>query len=498
MSAERDDRLIDLAVDQLAGEERERALASLADDARSALEVAELRTMLADLRELRTEPSGRVGVTLHYALRRRARLRGGWSEAPPRRRWSLVAVRALQVAAVAAGVLAALLLGRAELRREVPRGAAVSVAISAPLPRPAPPPAAPVDDVPGFDEILARAGSDFGGLERHLAALRALRGEDVFGSLAAADHDLAWLRVEFVQRFSRQARRASIAASGGKPDLEDRIQDLAADVAAAVGVRLARGEASVGATALALRAMMAAGSTPRIGRYRRIALQCVEHLKARIGDLEGGELASALAALTDLAVVTYGQAGALVGEHGARLARATLQPGRARAPHSGPESGAWCRPALLRFETPVECLADAGYVLRLAPAFGVHPSLAHRARLLIAAHVEERLAVDAGGGRPDVLAAQLYGFGDLADRREVDRKLVLWNPRLLLPNYRALHHLAWSQYPPRPGWARFQTELRGLASLQTPPRVEDSSALLLCLAMNFAAPGVHEVLELAR
>ena len=60
-----------------------------------------------------------------------------------------------------------------------------------------------------------------------------------------------------------------------------------------------------------------------------------------------------------------------------------------------------------------------------------------------------------------------------------------------------LHQVAWSQFPPRPGWTEFQRDLRELATLRTPDEVRDTAALLLSLAMNFAAPGVHEVLHLA-
>ena len=56
---------------------------------------------------------------------------------------------------------------------------------------------------------------------------------------------------------------------------------------------------------------------------------------------------------------------------------------------------------------------------------------------------------------------------------------------------------SWSQLPPRPGWTKFQRDLHELATLRTPADVRDASALLLSLAANFAAPGVHRVLQLA-
>ena len=53
----------------------------------------------------------------------------------------------------------------------------------------------------------------------------------------------------------------------------------------------------------------------------------------------------------------------------------------------------------------------------------------------------------------------------LSASQEADRMLKLWRARLLLPDYVALHHIAWSKYPIRPGWADFQRELQGLAGL---------------------------------
>ena len=76
--------------------------------------------------------------------------------------------------------------------------------------------------------------------------------------------------------------------------------------------------------------------------------------------------------------------------------------------------------------------------------------------------------------------------------------LRLWRLDLVVnEGFVALHHLCWSQYPPRPGWARFQRELRGMAALPTPDEIADAAGLLLSLSMNFAAPGVSAVLKLA-
>src|SRR5690606_42036710 len=64
----------------------------------------------------------------------------------------------------------------------------------------------------------------------------------------------------------------------------------------------------------------------------------------------------------------------------------------------------------------------------------------------------------------DALPILLYGFGDLVDRAALDARLRLWSARRLLPDYIALLHYAWGQYPVRTGWASFQDDLRYLST----------------------------------
>ena len=148
---------------------------------------------------------------------------------------------------------------------------------------------------------------------------------------------------------------------------------------------------------------------------------------------------------------------------------------------------------LLRFETKPACLAEAGRVFDLAPAFGVAAALAHDARRLVCARLQERLA-EAGGERPELLAALCYGCADLVDRDDLDRRLALWRPaQLAASDPVVLQQWAFSRFPPRAGWTEFQCALREVAAIDTPPRIRDAAALLLCLSMSFAAPGAHEL-----
>ena len=97
-------------------------------------------------------------------------------------------------------------------------------------------------------------------------------------------------------------------------------------------------------------------------------------------------------------------------------------------------------------------------------------------------------------GQPELLvfgmlAAMLYGFDEIMDREALDRELRVWSARWLAPDYAALHHLAWSRYPVRTGFADFQLELRQVSAMATPEDIGDTAALLMCLTTNFAAPG---------
>ena len=488
---DRDREILEWALGEADGPSDESLRRRLERDGDALLEAASLRHMFEEMKSLSTEPTGRVAATVRYSIDRRRRLRdprrGGFS-----RHLSVMT----RVAAVALATMLGLSWndgvaepagGGAEVR--VDRQRPVSARLSSPL-------AARVDEVDDglLEQVLLAGGAD---LERHYLALREPTRLDSLTGQLRASNELAMLRLEFTQRYSRRARRASIARCGVKPNLEDRIQALAGSVAGAVQVEIDRDVATVEGTALALRALLAAGSTMRLG-HREAVGSAVAFLEERIPELNGGSLATALAGLTDFAVVTGGDAASVVAVHGQRLAESVHQLPETRPSHSAAESGAseHRRPELIGFRTPAACLADAGHVLRLAPAFGVDPMQAHDARLLMAAHLEERLE-EASGERPEVLAAMLYGFSDLIDRRRFDHGLLLWRPVLLAGHdLVALHHVSWSQFPPRPGWATFQRELRELATIKTPERIRDTSALLLSLAMNYAAPGVHQVLHL--
>jgi hypothetical protein len=206
----------------------------------------------------------------------------------------------------------------------------------------------------------------------------------------------------------------------------------------------------------------------------------------------GGEAASILAALTELSIATGGYGVETVRAHAERLATSVLA---ARANAGAAGAAAWAGerpPGLLHWQTRLLHLGDAGTVLRLAPAFGVPSQTAAAARGLLLEHLQERRS-RTDGERPELLAVMLYGFGDLVDRGELDRRLVGWRLHLLLPDYIAMHHFAWSRYPLRAGWTRLQDDLCLLSAAPAPHRPCDLAALLLTLTMNFAAPGALDL-----
>lgn len=457
-----------------------------------------------------------LGVRLRYALRRRASLRSApeMRRIATRRRWR----EGGRVVLVAATILLGVALGdgiATRVSRPLPVGDVV-------LPPPAVSGLEPSTESMGPD---FQEPSDFQGLmvaevngPEFFSELRELMADAgpaaVFAGLPARDA-LEALRAQFRQRFSREERREALAASGADPDREDRIQDLARTVAAELvaaelEAQLRRAdsppaeeypadeispapERTVFDLALGLRALLAAGSSRAVGEHRQVVRDGTDALLVALEAGTDDEVtASILAALSDVAVVSGGKVSEVVRRHASRLAANTLDFSQGRRLRRADADLDSLRPALLHWQTRTASLADAGQVLALAPAFGAPATTCARARRLILRHLEERLT--AGSERPDVIAAMLYGFGDLVDRDDLDRRLKMWRPQLLLPNYVALYHYAWGQYPLRPGWTQFQQDLRWVTAQRGPEVISDTAALLLTLAMNFAAPGAPELM----
>ncbi len=499
-SSEREDRMVDWILGKASEEEAQGLRHEAASDPAVALDAAELRCLFDDLRELTVEPTSRVAVTVRNAVDRRARLREG---KPP---WRPVETLfySLKVAAVAAVVVGGALFGERVVwqRHEVqPRDSQVA--------------GAPVEPARSADAYVAHEGTalvqDLAIEPKHLSpfvqdnteypyrlyrmdALVSERYTPPHAHVAetlpqdvwmCATNAVASMRQEFKYRLSPNLRRRAIRAAGGRDFLAARIETLAGEVSTKIRIAIVDSTATVGDVALSLRAMMAGGSTRRLGDHQDCVRQCTDWLVERLPALKGGELATALSGLVDVAVVSGPKMGRLVGVHASRLAESVIYSYNNH------------RPSMLNWQTSAAQLADAGQVLRLAPAFGIVNKEALLARVYLAMHLSERIDLSTSE-RPDLLAAKLYGFGDLIDRSDTERRLGLWHARDLVPeHYVALHHVAWSRFPLRSGWADFQLELCSVSTLATPDASSDASALLLSLAVNYAAPGSHELLEIA-
>ncbi|MCB9869441.1 MAG: hypothetical protein H6836_02905 [Planctomycetes bacterium] len=476
-------RLVDWLLGEVSAEQAEAMGREAALDRDVAGRAAELRGLFADLREIGVAPTGRVGVALRTAVERRLVLRNRSRGTSPSAR----IVWLMRVAAVAMISLGILSFGR---WLWISHADGDPVHIAGLLPRPH-----EARRAPAVEPEVVRSESQATVVPRYWLDDRIMRA--FYGALTqseaapsetwlCATNDLAALRLEFQGRFNPTRRMAAIHAAGASDYLEHRIQTLGDEIAGKIEIEMLQGTASPSDVALALRALLAAGSSRRLGPHSRAVQRCGEFLAQRVDRLEGGVLASALAGLVDVAVVSPRGTARLVGRNTARMVRALLDDGDGKT-----------RPDLLQWNTPAAQVADAGRVLRLAPAFGVDVEAATKARAYLAAYLAKRVSFSTEE-RPDLLAAQLYGFGDLIDRAPIERKLRLWHASDLVPNYFvALHHISWSRFPLRAGWAAFQRELRSVAATATPAEVGDAAALLLSLAVYYAAPGCQELLAMA-
>jgi hypothetical protein len=498
--------VVDYALGEGSAVDRDRFRSAFEEDLSLALELASVRDLFESCRELSVEPSGKLEGRVRAAVARRARLRrvGPQVSVPfSGRGWVRDAIR---VAAVAVVALSAAFLGRAfggagsggggfgrtaeqvaawdDSRLLLQDGAAIGSSRRG--------------SEAGADRFASLLATDWLPVTDPVFVARASRYADrpipdEFRGLLSAENRLSRLRAEAGLRFSPEAR-AELRRRTGLADFDTRIsavaREIARDVTGVVAAVRAGGDPLD--LAFALRALVASGSAVGRGPHAAEVLLArdglVDYLDGRTGGsnrLPGRQVTS-LCALAELAVLGDEVSGGRIAGAADDVAAAVLG-GRLA-------EGDTARPELLRFGTPLHALADAGRLLWIAPAFGSHPGLALRARMMVAAHVEERLVEGEGAEQPARLAALLYGFGDLVDREGIERSLSLWRPRLLRDDLVAVHHLAWSRYPVRAGWADFQRELRWLSGLPSPDSLRSRAALLLGLCTNVAAPGVGALL----
>jgi hypothetical protein len=350
-----------------------------------------------------------------------------------------------------------------------------------------------------IDEPASAWDDDIGVIRRRLdlEATPLLRESFDDGLRRGGDGLRAWLeprnllmlaRFDFELRASAELRRAALAQSGGLPAIDERVQELADEIAA-LGADVAsaaagQGDASEAASdpvalSFAVRALVAAGAAEPA---RRSALASLGRgLAAGLSKARGEALAFGLAGLIDAALAT-GDFAAEIRLHGDRLVADLL----------AIDAETWSRrlPAWLLSSSPPPVVGEAARVLARLPAFGIEPKRCMMARSLLVGALRDRIA--RGDDGPAVVAALLYGGGDLlpADERAArERSLRRWKAVRLAPDFVLCHQFAWAFAPGRAGFARHQSELRELAVMPAPAGLRDRSVFCLCLATGYAAPG---------
>jgi hypothetical protein len=339
----------------------------------------------------------------------------------------------------------------------------------------APPPAARLRRPEALVAIRA-AAARLGGSGRLPAALQRFEERSQAERLACwvrADNRLAAQREGFELRASGEERRRMLDSRNAAA-IDERVQALAAGL---LGELREPTSLPLPDVALAVRAVLASG---RVRADDEVVDGAARRLAAALPLFHGGELATALAALGDVAAASGGYVDELQ-ENGERLLREVLET----------DVDTWTRrlPTLLTPATPVAQVADAGRFLAIGPAFGIDAEAALLVRMLLAASLQERRELRSD--TPEVLAALVYGFGDAlprAERRELEERLGTWRPASLVPDYVTLLQLAWSMTPASAGYAEFRRESGSIDTLPTPATVRERAAFCLCLAAPFALP----------
>lgn len=289
---------------------------------------------------------------------------------------------------------------------------------------------------------------------------------------------ISFLRFERELRDTADLRRRALRDEG----LSAAICARAERLAAAVASQAEAVDTPVRDLALALRALVGAGSS-----FDRSAIAVANRLQAGLADTEDGDLAMALCALGETAAVNGSVDGSALQQHGRRLVSSVLVVGE--------EVWGRRRPRLLLASEPASNIAAAGRFLRIAPAFGVDSTQSRAVRLLLLAHLQERR--EGKVETPDVPTAMAYGFQDLLDDdalATIERSLRRWRPEALAPDYLSLQMFAATRRPDLLGFARWQLEVRKVAALADPGSLAERAALSRCLSDSLLATAMRQEL----
>lgn len=455
--------------------------ARLQVDALLAIEVAETRDLIERCRALTVAASPVFAARL-YDVVLRAELRAPRSPVrlAPWQPWLAVAAALLTVALL-------VWLDPLQVHR---RGNQVVAWAVAPADRePLPAAAAPVvaeqqeltTAMVWFESVVARmrqrlAAEGAAALQRELEAGLA-PPSDPLQTWLDPQHAMVELRLAHELRPRLELRHAALRAAGSLPVVDDRVQALAAGIAAELQAdREPARRRDLASEALAVRALLAAGLT---SEARAAAVDAaIERLVEALPALTGVDLLATLPAVAEYAAVCGVGAGRVVAA-GQRLLDEVLRP----------DEDAWSRrlPALLGRKVPTALLGDGGRLARLLPAFGLPVDRCQLLRRLWLGQLRERMLLDQG---PEPAVAALYGFADLLAPDEVDLlalELQRWQPARLVPDYATVQQLVWGMAPGLPGHTRVHAGLRRLAAAADPAALPARARLCLALACHYAA-----------
>ena len=478
---------IDLLLEQGEQEELEQMRAAVASDPLRALEVADTVTFLEAFRELETAPSPAFAGKMQAVVAQADRF-ARHHYRPRAARWQPVVLFGLAAAASFWLLLALDVGSRGDRSGPAAARAVAEVEVTPELPRrteglpPVAVEAEQLDWQQAVQQIQRRLEVEESDHLRDAFA-RGLRDERPdLGKWLDPANALTMLQLGHELRGSAEQRAAALRAQGLLPEVDRRVQALAAEVAADLAERsLELGEASIAAAledvAWGARAMIGAGSAAgHAGAIER----CADWLVRVMDDAHGARLVVALSGVVELAAVT-GRHFDAVATHGARLVDEVLE--------VDAENWRRRRPALLGGGVSPLVLGEAGRILSRLPAFGVDADRCTLVRRLCVGRLREQRAV--GQDRPEVLAAMTYGFADLLDQGASERDrltwaLQRWKPARLAPDFATVQQMAWSLAPGTRGHTRMQRELRQLSILPAPLGLRDRAAFCLCLATQYA------------
>lgn len=348
-----------------------------------------------------------------------------------------------------------------------------------------------------------------------------------FNAWVRAENDLSRLRAVFEERKREDLKKRLQNIGGGDRRTLERIEALSDGVAedlnewedAGQGLNRYR---RIEALSLGIRALLGYGSNSVLGRHAQELQRAVGKLEEMLPSLHGPELATGLAAYLEAVLVDGGDIRMarlgrelnrfvseqvyLLGEdeRRARQVREWRQWQKDREaarlagrPFHRPEPRSSQRLAgmhsLAHDSTGVGALADAGLLLRVAPALGVSTLDVSRVRQVFLETLFSR-GRRAGSAGASARAALLFAYPDLlGGRREevlASLKSYRLHPMIFEEDFRAVHFLAWGIFPVGQGWARVNRGLRTLAANSKPTEPVGRAALLLTQLL-YTAPSLE-------